>query len=165
LQVCSKCKLPKDTSEFYLDKRYSRPKKKCISCDAASYKSWRITNKDKVLLRNKAYREGNEDFRCSQSKKSVLRDKLYKPQRAAKEARRRSAKLKATPPWITEHHLEQIKQFYWHSDDLRKVTGCEYHVDHIVPLKGKNVCGLHVPWNLQILPSDINLQKSNKHKE
>jgi len=79
------------------------------------------------------------------------------------QARRRSYKLKATPDWLTQEHLEEIKNFYWLAQDLKSVTGETYHVDHIVPLKGKSVCGLHVPWNLQILPADINLSKGNHY--
>ena len=71
-------------------------------------------------------------------------------------------KSKATPVWLTEDHSKEMQDLYWLAQDLGRVTGEIYHVDHIVPLQGKNVSGLHVPWNLQILPSDLNLRKSNK---
>ena len=70
-------------------------------------------------------------------------------------------KINATPPWLTEDHSKEMQGFYWLAQDLGRVTGEPYHVDHIVPLQGKNVCGLHVPWNLQILPAYLNLRKSN----
>jgi hypothetical protein len=162
LQVCSRCKISKEDSSFTWDSRYSRPKKKCKSCDAITYKEYRLRNKDKIAARNKTYRESNPEFRKAIAQKSLARDKLYKPQKAAREAKRRSSKLNATPIWLTEAHIEQIKQIYWHCADLKSVTGEQYHVDHIIPLRGKNVCGLHAPWNLQILPSDVNIRKSNK---
>jgi hypothetical protein len=83
----------------------------------------------------------------------------------ARNTKRQGLKINATPNWLTEEHNNEIQQFYWLAKDLQAITGETYHVDHIVPLKGENVCGLHVPWNLQVLPADINLSKGNKHAD
>jgi len=77
-------------------------------------------------------------------------------------AKRRAAKLKRTPPWLTPEHLEQIKAFYALAKSLEKSTGVVHHVDHIVPLQGDNVSGLHVPWNLQVITASENCSKNNK---
>jgi len=66
---------------------------------------------------------------------------------------RLNALRKATPKWVNK---EDVMSFY-----KDRPAGC--HVDHIVPLKGKGVCGLHVPWNLQYLPAVENLKKGNKY--
>jgi 5-methylcytosine-specific restriction endonuclease McrA len=81
---------------------------------------------------------------------------------AAKEAKRRSGKLYATPTWLTDKQLSEIKSIYKLAKKLEKLTGIKYHVDHIVPLKGVSVCGLHVPWNLKAIPAEENLKKHNK---
>jgi hypothetical protein len=70
-------------------------------------------------------------------------------------AKRRAQKLKATPPWLTVAQLLEIEEFY-----RNRPAG--FHVDHIVPLQGENVRGLHVPWNLQYLPALENIKKSNR---
>lgn len=64
------------------------------------------------------------------------------------------------PPWLTDEHWEEINTFYLEAKRLTKETGIEHHVDHIYPLRGKLVSGLHVPWNLQVLTAKQNLQKS-----
>lgn len=70
----------------------------------------------------------------------------------------------ATPSWVTKDMLDELKSIYKFSQTLSQSSGIQYHVDHIVPLKGKLVCGLHVPWNLQIIPAEDNLAKGNKHE-
>jgi len=58
--------------------------------------------------------------------------------------------------------LNQIKNFYIESAELSKLLGVWHEVDHIVPLQGTTVSGLHVPWNLQILTAKENSMKGNR---
>jgi len=68
---------------------------------------------------------------------------------------------RATPEWLTEDMKSEIDYVYFMAREARLMTGEIYHVDHIIPIRGAHVSGLHVPWNLQVLPSDINIKKSN----
>lgn len=76
-------------------------------------------------------------------------------------SKRRARKLSATPSWLSPADLAEIEGIYQHAHILTQITGEPYDVDHIVPLQGKNVCGLHVPWNLQAIPASTNRSKSN----
>lgn len=77
-------------------------------------------------------------------------------------SRHRAAKLKATPQCITKHQLIFIEMFYQQAIYLTEVTGIKWHVDHIIPLQGKNVCGLHVPQNLRVITKKENESKGNR---
>ncbi len=81
--------------------------------------------------------------------------KSHPEMHAANEAKRRARKVNATPKWLTKEQITQMIEFY-------KQCPEGYEVDHIIPLRGKNVVGLHVPWNLQYLTIKENRQKSNK---
>jgi hypothetical protein len=82
-----------------------------------------------------------------------------RPQILARVNQRKADKLKATPFWSD---LEQIKGIYEEAAMFDILFRRKHHVDHIVPLKHKLVCGLHVPANLRIITAEENLAKNNK---
>jgi 5-methylcytosine-specific restriction endonuclease McrA len=81
--------------------------------------------------------------------------------RADTKARRRKHR-DATPPWLTRKQKSEIRQLYQIAITMTQTTGEQYVVDHIVPLRGEEVSGLHVPWNLRVITQEENLKKSNK---
>lgn len=90
----------------------------------------------------------------------------YKRSNAAKinsiNAKRRAAKLHAAPAWLSKEQKRAIAAEYELAKELQWLSIEELQVDHIIPLQGENISGLHVPWNLQILPASMNNSKSNK---
>lgn len=79
---------------------------------------------------------------------------------AAQCRARQARKLCATPKWADRALIEvEYALAMWCS----KVMGEPYHVDHIIPLQGELVCGLHVHNNLQVIPQVANLSKGNRH--
>jgi hypothetical protein len=150
-----------------------------------------LRNKEKIKAQTKAYKENNSEY-CSEYSKQYRLDNLDKLQAYGKEyarvnsekavkravqwqkdnpakvrlrgAKRRAAKLEATPSWLSGPQLAHIERTYKLASIIQEETGMKYHVDHIVPLQGSNVCGLHVPWNLQVIPASVNASKSNKFK-
>jgi 5-methylcytosine-specific restriction endonuclease McrA len=81
--------------------------------------------------------------------------------RADTKARRRKHR-DATPLWLSRRQKSEIRQLYQIAITMTQTTGEQYVVDHIVPLRGESVCGLHVPWNLRVITQEENLKKSNK---
>jgi hypothetical protein len=81
----------------------------------------------------------------------------------ARTRKRQAAKLQRLPKWLTEHDLAVIQAKYSIAAMLTRENGIPYHVDHIIPLQGKKVSGLHTPLNLQVIPGSENVKKSNKH--
>lgn len=75
---------------------------------------------------------------------------------------RRRRFRQATPKWLSDEQKMEIRLKYRLAIELSRRTGVRHAVDHVVPLQGDNVCGLHVPWNLEVITQDENLKKSNK---
>jgi 5-methylcytosine-specific restriction endonuclease McrA len=105
---------------------------------------WQQENKEKYLLKSRRWYEKN------------------KHKAFAKSAKYRAAKRNACPKWVDEELKNQIANFYLEAKIKTLETGIKHEVDHIIPLKSEVVCGLHVPWNLQVLTQFVNRQKRNK---
>lgn len=124
---------------------------------------YRQKNKEKLDYITKQWCIKNPEKRKKIANRYVKNNLAYY---AARCAKRRSTKLRATPPWLTKAQHEEIADIYRQAKELEAIFfNRKFHVDHIIPLQGKDVCGLHVPWNLQILTAEENLAKGNKTKE
>ena len=77
---------------------------------------------------------------------------------------RRKRNQQATPKWLSYTQKKEIRSLYVIAQTTSKITGIRYVVDHIIPINGEDVCGLHVPWNLRVITQEENLIKSNKHE-
>lgn len=156
MKTCTSCGKEKDHSEFH--KKLNGLAPSCKKCRSLSSKEYSRRNKRKKAEYQKVWKAKNpnyyKEYYWNNRKDRHDYSRWY-------SALRRANKLRATPVWLTEEQLQEIRKFYWLSQDLRAVSGEIYHVDHIIPLRGKNVCGLHVPWNLQVIPADINLSKGS----
>lgn len=178
MKKCTKCQKVKALEKFYADKRRKDGKQsQCSECQTKS-NSVRYHKNKKVRERKKAYdkiyvsknrenkNKNNKRWRDNNKDKYKKMSQEWKRRNRHKvvsyTVKRQNALKKRTPPWLSEDQVKEIEEYYWLSQDLKLVTGEKYHVDHIVPLQGEDVCGLHVPWNLQVLPSDINEKKGNK---
>jgi hypothetical protein len=128
---------------------------------------------EKKKIRNKLYREKNKEriyaTKLDWNKRNpdkIAQHKItakgkYKAQKNADTAIRRAAMRKRTPKWLDIVDHAEIEFTYIYCAALRS-CGLDYHVDHIIPLQGKAVSGLHVPYNLQVIPAEVNLKKGNR---
>lgn len=192
MKVCTKCHIAKPVGEFYSHHQTKdglRPL--CKRCKIEHTANWQRANPDKVRAYAKRWRRANGKIAVQRSERwrkanperaagysarwrkanpelsargaaaRTARWVKANPGRAAELKMRRNAqKLCATPAWANEFFIAEI----YHLAQLRtKLTGIKWHVDHIVPLRSKRVCGLHVEHNLQVLPAAKNESKSNRY--
>ena len=125
-------------------------------------RQWYDKNKEKALRRSHQwYTDNTERTRCLN-----LRWRSENPHARAFLSRKyRAAKLNRIPHWLTPDDFKTIEMFYEAAAHFTTVTGVKYAVDHYYPLQGKTVSGLHVPANLQVIPSALNVRKGNKHPD
>jgi 5-methylcytosine-specific restriction endonuclease McrA len=184
VKTCKVCLTEKALSKFSVAKEnrdglrnYCRH---CVSIKRAEHYE---KNKEKELSLNAQYRALHRDailekkriqtreWVASNLERKRANDKAYErrmreeknaaflAQCASKTKKRLVAKSRAIPPWANK---EEILKVYEAAAELTKITGVEHHVDHIIPLQGKTVSGLHTHENLQILTATANRSKSNK---
>jgi len=118
-----------------------------------------LTNRDEILLYQKTYGPDHK-IEKAEYDKQYRKDNTGK--RRAWNAKRKAAKKQRTPQWLSKEQLAEIEELYILAKELQWLSEEQLQVDHIVPLQGENVSGLHVPWNLQILPGPLNRLKHNK---
>jgi hypothetical protein len=174
MKQCSKCKQFKDLNCFSKDKhKRSGYVSQCKECKNSYDKEYKNKNRAEINRKRVDYYYNNleyvRDYYVSNKEKINKQAKEYYKNNThifrARDAKRRALQLKATPKWLSKEQIAQIKIEYALAEWCTKVTNEKYEVDHIVPLQGKNVSGLHVPWNLQVITKVDNRKKANKHAE
>lgn len=118
--------------------QYARDPSRKLITNAA----WRKSNTERMRELNRLWREQNRG-------------------RARANVRAYQVSKKKQMPVWADH--EKIKDVYNEADRLSRLTGILHHVDHDIPLRGTAVSGLHVHYNLTVLPAKVNLQKGNRH--
>ena len=125
---------------------------------AAYKKAWDLENQTKVKETSKQRYQAKKD----EIKAYVAKYKKLNPAKAnANKAKRKAAKKQRTPAWLTDIDFERIETQYRLAEILTRLHNEPWHVDHIIPLQGKLVSGLHVPSNLQVLKGSENCSKQN----
>ena len=149
--------LTKQRTSLYLNWEKQAKPPRCRKQRAIAQASYRERHPERIQEIRRRYYEAN------QSKYREWHRRIDPALKAAYRERYRAAKIGATPPWLTREHMRQIQEIH------REAVATGQHVDHIDPLVAKRkiggkwmhvACGLHVPWNLQVLPKSENHSKS-----
>lgn len=171
MKTCARCKEQKELICFQKNRSNKDGlQKRCTACrkthmltkidQKTQYdKKHYALNRYNRLYKSKQYYSHNVEKKCEYD---VIYRKENSYKRTSWNAKRKAAKKQRTPKWLTREHLAQIEAIYALAKQTQNLFDEPFEVDHIVPLQGENVSGLHVPWNLQVLPAYLNRAKHNK---
>lgn len=168
MKICSDCKVMKPLTAFHKRRKSADGLAyRCADCVRAALTKWRAENpgahKAWYAANRKRRGEDWQRWYASNREKRAASYKAWQKKnphvKNAIIAKRNAAKKHATPAWAD---LDAIREFYKEAARLTKVTGIRHEVDHIIPLQGETVCGLHVENNLQILTRSQNARKKNR---
>jgi hypothetical protein len=183
MKTCTKCKIDKELEKFRKEKRrlsgygpickecsnkinniayHKNPEKAKASTmrwmranpesNKAAVRKYRAKNPEQCKERTRKWRKDNPELQ----RKFVREYKARNPEKERAWARAWRRRVRqATPKWLSKEQRQQIVEIY-------KNCPKGYQVDHIIPIRGKNISGLHVPWNLQYLTSIENARKGNR---
>lgn len=104
------------------------------------------------------YAMGRKPATLMRVKLEILAGPMPRWIKNSKRARYIAQVVLSTPPWVDRQALRRIQD---RCACLTAMTGIEHHVAHKTPLNHPNVCGLTVPWNLEIKTARANLAESN----
>lgn len=157
---CTKCGEFKAVECFGVDTRKKNGRtSSCKDCKSLKNKEDYAKDREKNISRTLSYyRQNREKMREQQN----LWKKDNRERMNAYEALRSAQKDDRTPGWLSEEDKQWLDCIYETAKEVSAITQEPHHVDHIMPLRGKTVCGLHVPWNLQIIPAQENMSKGNR---
>lgn len=143
------------------NREHLRAKERARTASIPDYEATRYArNKERQLASSRDYYLRNRQERIEYAKRwNAANPERAKAIGAARQARRREAERRATPPWADHTAILEV---YAKAAMLTKQTGIPHDVDHIVPLQAKTACGLHVQWNLRPIPASINRAKQNR---
>ena len=184
-KVCNKCGVCKPMDIFNKMRKDSPAyRAACKDCEREQQRAYREANRESVLAQKREYARQNQDAEKARRDawRELYRDREKAQQREYRQAnrdklaeyiknyakqnpakmhaivmKRRISKKRQTPAWANHRKIEEIYEF---AAEFRE-AGFDVHVDHVVPISGKNVSGLHVETNLRVCLAAHNLRKSN----
>lgn len=173
VKTCPQCSTSLPLTAFYR-RTDGRPSHLCRACTRAKSAAYRSANPEKAaravrVARAKKLNEYKAKSRVlaqrrvasgKQAEASAKFVRAHPDRHAAKEALRRARRLQATPAWAD---TVEIAKIYAEARRQTLATGVPHDVDHIIPLAGVRVCGLHVENNLTVVPSANNKRKGNRY--
>jgi hypothetical protein len=115
-------------------------------------------NREKISQRNRDWRRSRIGKELAREKANRVKLRDYFRGQCQK---RRAAKQQRIPAWFSTADSSAIRSMHRECNDLEELTGIKFHVDHVIPLCGQLVSGLHIPINLRVIPYYMNLQKGN----
>jgi hypothetical protein len=161
VKTCTKCGVDKEVSFFHKDKTHADGLRSfCKECVTKYQAKYYVDNKDAVKKRVYDWIENNRDKHNAKCYKWVAANKAKVN---ARTARRYAARTNSTPSWVRSNadYMWMFTEAYSLAKLREKQLGGKWEVDHVTPIRGKKVCGLHVPWNIQVIPQAQNRRKSN----